>query len=215
MSVRDAPPAPGFSPTGANEGLFGVLQAFIRSPQFAAVMRQQGLVPQNPGDIKPIAGFTPPAGWLLCDGGTYNISDYPALFGAIGKTWGGDGSKTFAVPDLRGRTLISRGVFTGVISLRTLGDYGGEETHQLTIAEMPSHAHTISDPGHKHPNFLNFGSGAVSSLTWAGNTFNDTTDTSTMGTATTGISVLTNGGNVAHNNMSPFAVVTYVIFTGV
>jgi microcystin-dependent protein len=40
-----------------------------------------------------------PSGWLKCDGSTYNIADYPALYAVIGQSYGGSGS-TFKLPDL-------------------------------------------------------------------------------------------------------------------
>jgi len=46
-----------------------------------------------------------PAGYLKADGSTYNIADYPKLGAAFGNTYGGDGTTTFAVPDLRGYFL--------------------------------------------------------------------------------------------------------------
>ncbi len=67
-----------------------------------------------PGTILPFAGIEkPPAattlskGWLFCDGSVVSRSDYPALFAAIGYTYG----KTlvtgqFRLPDLRGRMII-------------------------------------------------------------------------------------------------------------
>ncbi|GAA5099218.1 phage tail protein [Bartonella acomydis] len=47
-----------------------------------------------------------PAGWLLCDGGTYLRATYRDLFATIGTMWGGgDNETTFNVPDLRGMFL--------------------------------------------------------------------------------------------------------------
>jgi hypothetical protein len=66
------------------------------------------LVP--PGTINAYGGNTAPAGWLLCDGGSYlNASSglYANLYAAIGNNFGGSGI-SFNVPDLRGRFL--RGV---------------------------------------------------------------------------------------------------------
>lgn len=60
-----------------------------------------------PGSIMAWGGVTAPAGWLLCDGVSYNNTDYPNLFTAIGKNFGGTGS-TFNVPETRGFFL--RGV---------------------------------------------------------------------------------------------------------
>ncbi len=45
-------------------------------------------------------------GYLLCDGQAVSRADYPALFAAIGESFGaGDGESSFNLPDLRGRTL--------------------------------------------------------------------------------------------------------------
>ena len=67
-----------------------------------------------PGTIVPYAGITKPnpattlsKGWLFCDGSVVNRSDYPALFAAIGFTYGKTlVSGQFRLPDLRGRTII-------------------------------------------------------------------------------------------------------------
>src|SRR5262249_46394862 len=50
-------------------------------------------------------------GWLLCDGSLFAVSDYPGLAALIGSRYGGDGTTTFAVPDLRG--LFVRGTDHG------------------------------------------------------------------------------------------------------
>lgn len=56
------------------------------------------------GTMQMFAGNTIPAGWLLCDGSAISRTDYAKLFSAIGTTYGaGDGSTTFALPNLVGR----------------------------------------------------------------------------------------------------------------
>jgi microcystin-dependent protein len=113
----------------------------------------QGVAP--PGAIMSYAGSTAPTGWLLCDGSAVSRTTYAALFTAISTTYGaGDGSTTFNLPDTRGRTVVGAGQGTG-LSNRLVGAVGGEETHQLTIAELASHthtqnAHTHTDTGHNH-----------------------------------------------------------------
>lgn len=84
-------------------------------------------------------GTTPPAGWLLCDGASYNTGVYPTLFGVIGYAYGGSGS-TFYVPDTRGRLLMGAGAGPG-LTARTAGAVGGVERVALSVAEMPSHDH--------------------------------------------------------------------------
>lgn len=62
-------------------------------------------------DVNIGATFTGGAsdGWLYCDGSVVSRAVYAALFANIGTTYGvGDGSTTFALPDLRGRLLVGR-----------------------------------------------------------------------------------------------------------
>ena len=62
---------------------------------------QQSLLPA--GAVMPFAMNSAPAGWLAADGALVNRTTYAALFTALGTTYGvGDGSTTFALPDLRG-----------------------------------------------------------------------------------------------------------------
>ncbi len=43
-----------------------------------------------------------PYGWLPCEGQILQIQQNSALFSLIGNKFGGNGSTTFALPDLRG-----------------------------------------------------------------------------------------------------------------
>lgn len=59
------------------------------------------------GSIIAYGGNTPPIGWLQCNGALVSRTRYADLFSIIGTTYGeGDGSTTFALPDLRGRTAV-------------------------------------------------------------------------------------------------------------
>ena len=55
-----------------------------------------------------------PVGWAMCDGQLLQISQNQALFSLLGTTYGGDGIRTFALPDLRGRMPIGMGQGTGL-----------------------------------------------------------------------------------------------------
>lgn len=101
-----------------------------------------------PGEVIDYAGSTPPAGWLNCDGQAYATAAYPNLFGVIGYTYGGSGA-VFNVPDCRGRTTVGAGQGSGLTN-RALTAKGGEESHTLSTAEMPSHSHGVNDGGHSH-----------------------------------------------------------------
>jgi len=59
------------------------------------------------GSIILYAGLSQaPTGYLFCDGSTYSIASYTALYAVIGNIYGGDGTTTFAVPDLQMRVPV-------------------------------------------------------------------------------------------------------------
>ena len=53
------------------------------------------------GMVKLLTGTSVPAGWALCDGQELPGAQYPALLAMLGATYGGDGRRTFALPDMR------------------------------------------------------------------------------------------------------------------
>ncbi|GGF66172.1 tail Collar domain-containing protein [Azorhizobium oxalatiphilum] len=76
-----------------------------------------------------------PAGWLPCDGRIVAVADYKALFSLLGSMYGGDGDKTFGLPDLRGRTPVN------MRDVTELSKSGGTETVALALDQIPSHTH--------------------------------------------------------------------------
>lgn len=67
------------------------------------------------GMVLPFAGSSVPDGFLTCDGSAVSRTTYAGLFAVISTTWGvGDGSTTFNLPDLRGRSIIGAGIGTKV-----------------------------------------------------------------------------------------------------
>jgi microcystin-dependent protein len=58
------------------------------------------------GTIVPFAGNFAPAGYLPTDGRLLDIAQHEDLFSILGTKFGGDGATTFALPDLRGRTIV-------------------------------------------------------------------------------------------------------------
>src|SRR2546421_6569630 len=92
-------------------------------------------------EIRIFAGNFAPKGWALCDGQLMPISQNTALFSLLGTTYGGDGKSNFALPNLQGCAPMQAGQGPG-LSLRDLGETGGEQTVTLLQTEMPAHSHT-------------------------------------------------------------------------
>lgn len=86
---------------------------------------------------------TPPTNWLICDGSSLDTTTYAKLFAAIGYAFGGSGAN-FNLPNPPGKFLI------GANATYTVGLTGGEAAHTLTLAELPAHAHPITDVAHAH-----------------------------------------------------------------
>jgi microcystin-dependent protein len=107
----------------------------------------------EPGDLKPTARATAPAGWLLAQGQAVSRATFKALFEAIGTTFGvGDGSTTFNVPDGRGRSMIGSGTAAGdgTAVNHALGSMTGNERVVMTTGQMPKHGHNVSSSQTAH-----------------------------------------------------------------
>jgi microcystin-dependent protein len=195
----------------------------------------QALVPV--GTILPYGGAvgSPPAGYLICQGGEFARATYPALDAVIGTTFGaytngsGAGGTThFRVPDLRGRSPLGAGAGAGLTN-RVLGTTGGEESHLLSTTELASHNHGISittdtQGSHTHtidvPGFAGgeHSSGDGSMTVWPTGPPNIGSDwllAKSAGSHSHNVNGTSGsqGGNTAHNNMQPWLAVNYIIKT--
>lgn len=185
-----------------------------------------------PGVYVPYGGSSAPTGWLLCDGSAVSRSTYAALFAAIGTAYGpGNGTTTFNVPDMRGRSPVGAGAGTGGgasgaagtapsggsgITNVTVGSWKGEELHVLTTGELASHAHVLTDPGHAHTEVgaSTSGTGATVDIATTGtNTPNDTVAASAAQSNTTGITMANTGSNTGHNTYHPVIGGNFIIKT--
>lgn len=170
-----------------------------------ATQVQDLLVPT--GSVFSTARSTAPNGYLLCDGSAVSRTTYPALFSAIGATYGaGDGSTTFNLPDLRGRVALGVGTASGAngATAHTLAQKGGEETHQLSTAEMPPHVHTHSgQSGQTHPNEAGDNNDRFQ-VGWGG-TARNVPGTQTDAAGGSG------GTVVGHNNLQPYTALNCII----
>ena len=139
-----------------------------------------------------------PKGWALCNGQPLPVNQNQALFALLGTTFGGDGQVNFALPDLRGRTPIHVG------SGHTLGERAGEQAHTLSIAEVPTHTHSL--------NANSSGTGGTSNpnnnfLGGANNAYHAPSNLTAMNAGT----ITSTGGGQAHLNMQPFLTLSFCI----
>ena len=99
------------------------------------------------GSVTMFASSTVPSGWLECNGAAVSRTTYATLFAAIGTTWGaGDGSTTFALPDLRGEFVRGwdhgKGTDTGRAFASSQADEIESHTHTGTTDSGGAHSHT-------------------------------------------------------------------------
>jgi len=87
-----------------------------------------------------------PRGWMQCNGQILSIQQYTALFSLLGTTYGGNGTSTFGLPDLRGRVPIGAGQGPGLANYN-LGQVGGVENLTLLPNHLPAHTHSVVTPG--------------------------------------------------------------------
>lgn len=151
-----------------------------------------------------------PPGWTSCNGSEVGRLSNPNLFSLIGTTYGaGDGSTTFNVPDMRAHTV--RGTSSNV------GDTGGSDTHELTLAEMPVHGHTTTEDGeHDHGGTTEGAGGhthtassqSAGAHTHSGSTSINGDHSHTLSTNTTGSHTHVDGGPRTWQTDPGFAEVT-------
>lgn len=144
------------------------------------------------GAICEYASDDIPEGYLLCKGQALLKTDYPELYNVIGEKYGSPDSAHFNLPNIEQRVVVGK---SSSSPYDILGKTGGEETHTLTVNEMPAHNHLsrAAAPG----TASGFGDGLVG-LT---NSYSQDPNFSTANS----------GGGEAHNNMQPYIVLNYII----
>ncbi len=141
-----------------------------------------------------------PRGYALCQGQILPIAQNTALFSILGTTYGGNGTVTFGLPDLRGRAPLHPG--TGNGGSYVLGESAGEENHTLIAAEIPAHTHLATASADAPDS-----SSPVNAFWAAGNQFYAVSQNGAMAPAALGAA----GGGQPHSNMQPFLVVNFYI----
>ncbi|HCN51603.1 MAG TPA: phage tail protein [Chryseobacterium sp.] len=152
-----------------------------------------------------------PKNWAECNGQLLSISQNTALFALLGTTYGGNGTTTFALPDMRGRVLVHNGQAPGGPTNYTMGQIGGAESVTLNVTQMPSHNHTVNAVTAEGNQNIPTGSLPANTKV-LDKEYSDTTADTTMKST-----MLNNtGGNQPHENRPPFITLKCIIsLTGV
>lgn len=215
----------------ANELVAGVLVA--GTPYAAAYNAAQGVfylhgVFGNPynipvgGSIDFWGGSAPNSAFALMYGQAISRTAYSTLFSMVGTTYGtGDGSTTFNIPDLRGRVTAGKDDMGGVAASRltasvtgvpngaVLGAVGGTQDHTLTTAQLASHSHGVTDPGHTHQYTQIYRAGFEANGNGVG--ISASSQTANTTSSATGISIQSSGSGNAHNNVQPTIITNKLI----
>jgi len=149
------------------------------------------------GEIKIMSFNFPPKGWAFCNGQLMAINQNQALFSLLGTFYGGDGSRTFALPNLQGCVPLHMG--NGFV----IGQNGGEAGHTLAISELPAHTH-----------FAVGSSNPTSVATPAGNLWSAQSTAAYSPSPNTSLnpaSIGNIGGSQSHDNMSPYLVLKFCV----
>lgn len=149
------------------------------------------------GEIRIVSFNFAPQGWAQCNGQLLPINQNQALFSLLGTTFGGNGQTNFALPNLGGRTPIHTG------SGHTLGEAGGETSHTVTVAELPTHTHAAAAQSGNAATPIPGGN----LLAAANNLYAAPTNLVALGPTMLGPT----GGSQPHQNMQPYIAVTFCI----
>lgn len=161
------------------------------------------------GQIMPFAGVNVPRGWALCNGALLAIQTNTALFSLLGTSYGGDGIRTFGLPDLRGRAILGS---SGNSGQYPAGLTSGSVSVSLTALQLPQHNHLIQATDKN-------GSGRGAPPTnniFATNTapadryiFLEANITETP--LASGTNLVNEGNGQPHNNLQPYLAINYLI----
>ncbi len=154
-------------------------------------------------EIRMVGFNFAPRGWATCDGQILPISQNTALFSLLGTTYGGNGSTTFALPNLQGRSPLQSGQGPG-LSLYDLGETTGQSDVTLLQSEIPQHNHTFG--ALNAVGDTNNPSGSVPARVLGETPYVNAAPNTALAQ-----SLVQAGSSLPHNNLMPYLVVYFCI----
>jgi microcystin-dependent protein len=143
----------------------------------------------------------------MCNGQLLSISQNAAVFSLLGTFYGGNGTSTFALPNLQGMAPMHWGNGAG-LTPRVIGETGGAQTVTLLANQVATHNHTYqAGSGSKGEGNTISAQVNCDEATGTQQIYATATDGTTMGPATIQPAPTT----VPHQNMQPYLVLNFII----
>jgi microcystin-dependent protein len=161
------------------------------------------------GEVRLFAGTFTPDGWAVCDGQLLSLQQNPALFSILGTRYGGDGTTTFALPDLRGRTPVHQD--EGSSGRYGVGDVGGTDSVVLDSSQLPAHTHAVRAAGGGARGTSGNPSGAAWAVSQQGRAREAQYATGSGAAVPMGGALTVAGSSMPHPNRPPYLAISMVM----
>jgi microcystin-dependent protein len=159
------------------------------------------------GEIRVFTCNFAPKDWAVCDGTLLPIIRHQALFSLLSTRYGGNGTSTFALPDLRGKTTLQAGAGNGLTEYN-VGDTDGLDAVALDITQIPLHTHFAKGK-------ISGSSADPKNQVWANPAARPTPNffatPGGSGVTMNSQALATAGSSAPHNNMMPYQVSIFCI----
>jgi microcystin-dependent protein len=159
-------------------------------------------------EIRMFGGSFAPSQWAFCNGALLSVSQNTALFNIVRTSFGGNGTTTFALPNLQDRVPVGAGSGKD-LSPYVVGQQVGQTMVTLTAAQMPAHSHQVS----ANPNVADLKTPTANTSfarSSPGSAFAPDTGNKFDAMDASAFSGFT-GGGLAHNNIQPYLAVVFII----
>lgn len=162
------------------------------------------------GEIRIFTGNYAPVGWAFCNGQLLLISQYTALFSLLGTMYGGNGTSTFALPNLAGCAPMHQGAGPG-LTTRSVGEETGEVSVTLTKENMPIHTHQVMATPTQGTSGSPSANVFAEAISGGKHGVQIPLYTSQPNASMHAEALANTGGSLPHNNMQPYLGLSFII----